>query len=187
MTQYWIWPVTEENWEIVKAKQIWATHNEKIRHKVLKGDMIIFYVTKSGCFQGIYKILNEWYITKDKVWSDETTEVKYPYQVKLEVHKLGKVEYKKLVPQLDFVVSKKGYRNYIMGSDGGPGNHGKPISEADYQRILAGMGIIRPPPEPKYKVGEILIHPKHGTVKVISISFRDGKWSYEVGKVPEEG
>jgi len=189
LTQYWIWSVSEDNWKIVKAKQIWATYSDKARHKVLNGDVIIFYVKGSGCFEGIYKIISEWNITKDKVWSDEIEEgkVKYPYQIRLEVQKLGKVEYKKLLPQLEFVGSKKGYRSYIMGSDGGPGNHGKPISEADYQRILTGMGVTYPPIEPKYKVGDILMHPKHGRVKVISMSFSDGKWSYEVQKVSEEG
>ncbi|MEM3530942.1 MAG: hypothetical protein QXD42_04005 [Nitrososphaerales archaeon] len=38
-------------------------------------------------------------------------------------------------------------------------------------------------PEPKYKVGEVLTHSKHGKVKVISASFKDGKWFYEVEKV----
>jgi len=40
-----------------------------------------------------------------------------------------------------------------------------------------------PPSEPKYKVGEALTHSKYGKVKVISASFKDGKWFYEVERV----
>jgi len=80
----WIWAVTQENWEIVKQKNIWASKiSEKIRDKVVSGDKVIFYVLGTGQFKGIFEFDGNWYDATKPVWADESDSVIYISQIHL--------------------------------------------------------------------------------------------------------
>ena len=151
--KYWLWSCTQENWEILKDKLVWATYDRKVTTIIKRGDILIFYVKGTLCFKGIFEVASDWYETKEKIWSDEIKEKrkKYPYQINLKVVQLGEANYKKLVPKLKFVEKKQYPQVYIYGTGGGPVNFRKPISESDYKLILKEMQKMPLPPKRRIK------------------------------------
>ncbi|MBX5320362.1 MAG: EVE domain-containing protein [Candidatus Bathyarchaeota archaeon] len=139
--QYWLWSATKENWEILKIKRVWATYNRSITTQIKKGDVLIFYVKGTMHFKGIFRVISDWYETKELIWSDEIKEEKkkYPYQIDLELIQLGEANYKDLIPRLKFVEKKNAPQVYIYGTGGGPVNFRKPLAESDYEIILNEM------------------------------------------------
>jgi predicted RNA-binding protein len=138
---YWLWSVTEENWEIVKSRKVWATYNKAVTSQIIKDDILIFYVKGTMQFKGIFQVTSDWYETKELIWSDEIKDErkKYLFQINLEIIQLGEVSYKDLIPKLKFVEKKYAPQVYVYGTGGGPVNFRKPLEESDYQIILTEM------------------------------------------------
>ncbi|MEM2909707.1 MAG: EVE domain-containing protein [Nitrososphaerota archaeon] len=155
MVSYWVWPVSEENWDIVKREQIWATYSKIATEKVKEGDDIVFYVVGRGIFGGIFKVTSEWHRTNELRWADERREEKklYPYEVRLQMVKLGEVDVRLLKDRLSFL-NVNYFWLRLMGTQGGPANHGRPISAEDYELIANEMTAKRPqlPPEERREV-----------------------------------
>lgn len=139
--QYWLWSTTQEHWEILKNKRVWATYGRRVTAQVKKGDICIFYVKGTQHFQGIFQVMSDWYDNKDLIWCDEVKEGRkiYPFQISLEQVQLGKANYKDLVPQLKFVEKKYASQVYIQGTGSGPANFRRPLDESDYETILMEM------------------------------------------------
>lgn len=187
--QYWIWSVTEDNWEIVKRRKIWATYNKNAQTLVKKGDVLIFYVKGTLTFKGIFRVDSEWYTTNELIWADEIRESKkkYPYQINLGLIQLGEANYKKLIPKLDFVKNKNTPQVYIYGTGGGPVNFRKPIEKSDYETILAEMRKTKMP-----KREEVVAPPTHSELiemlvklaemfgKCAEREYRAGPYRYDV-------
>lgn len=72
--QYWVWPVSVTNWNIVKNNKIWATYSESATKKVRKGHFIVFYLVGEGVFSGSFRLINDWYENRELVWPDEYQE-----------------------------------------------------------------------------------------------------------------
>ena len=86
---------------------------------------------------GWHEPVTEW---PDEAWRDPASEVS------LEVVETGFASVKKLVPELEFVERKKRVGTYLRGSAIGPGNSGKPISDADCDLIIAEMAATKERP-----------------------------------------
>ena len=144
-SENWVYAITEENWEVVKEKQIWGTGKEYRIKKLQKGDIIIFYVKKTGFFKGIFNVVSDWYESKEQIWADELRENKiiYPFQIKLETTQLGNARYNDLVPNLEFVKKKQHHTMYLQMHNTGPSNFGQPIQKNDFDLILMQMQIDR--------------------------------------------
>jgi predicted RNA-binding protein len=66
---YWIIPVSEENWLVIKEVNVYgapeATRGRHVRELVKPGDVVIFYVAKKnskrlgGKFVGAYRVVSE--------------------------------------------------------------------------------------------------------------------------------
>lgn len=136
----WIWPVTQENWQVLLANKIWAVSNELRKRRVTKGDLIIFYVKGTGSFKGIFEVASEWYDAKEPIWSDESgDEIKYPYQCKLEQVILGDVVFNEIISLLNFVKNRINPAFSLQAHTTGPANYGRPIDTDDYNTILNKM------------------------------------------------
>ncbi|MEM0202346.1 MAG: EVE domain-containing protein [Archaeoglobaceae archaeon] len=139
----WIWPVSKENWEIVKEREIWATFNKKACEMIKKGDKIIMYVRGTNEFRGIFEVVSDWYETDEIIWDEEIKEgkVKYPYQVRLKTVVLGKATFKDLKDELEFTRNREAPGVYLVlrGLQGLPANNGKPISDLDFNLIFNQM------------------------------------------------
>lgn len=143
--QCWIWSVTPENWEIVKAKNIWASKiGEKIREKIVSGDKVIFYVLGTGQFKGIFEFKGDWYDAKEPVWEDESDSVIYQSQIELTPLVFGDVNVYDIAGELSIFQNPEDKRlvNLVLkGSGGYPSNNGKPIPIEDYKKIYEIMEI----------------------------------------------
>jgi len=139
----WIWSVTPENWEIVKEKNIWASKiGEKIRDKVVSGDIVIFYVLGTGQFKGIFEFDGDWYDAPEPVWHDESDSVIYLSQVHLLPLAFGDVVVYDIASELSIFEKPEDKRlvNLVLkGAGGYPSNNGKPIPIDDYNKIYEKM------------------------------------------------
>ena len=138
MCAYWVFSVTEENWEIARKYQIWAVARRSICKKVRKGDFIILYVIGVGSFCTILEVIGGWISSDQLIWADEKEEgkLKYPYRVKTRIVQEGLADVKKILPRLSFIENKRNWGLYFKGT---PANMGKPIPESDYKIIYETM------------------------------------------------
>jgi len=148
LVNYWIIPVSEENWLVIKEVNVYgapeATRGRHVRELVKPGDVVIFYVAKKnsrtlgGKFVGAYRVASEWFREDKPLWPDEAREgrVKYPWRTRLEPVKLGLVDYGELAPRLSFVVDKKRLGTPLIGT---PGNYKRPISRGDAELIINNL------------------------------------------------
>jgi predicted RNA-binding protein len=137
----WIWPVTEENWKIVQQKNIWGSKVpvKQIQNKLLKDDMIIFYIIGTKEFRGIYRISGRWYDSTDKVWADElrSNEIIYNSRVNLEPVKLGTAKIENLKDLLIFEGKDQNLLNLTLkGIAGYPANNAKPIPSTKKNNLI---------------------------------------------------
>jgi len=167
MVNYWVWSVDEDNWKIVKKDDVWGTYSKTATEKVKLGDEIIFYVIDKGVFSGVYKIVSEWYETKELRWADEFEEKKkiYPYEVKLKPVKLGEVDVRRLKNELSFL-NVQYWMLRLRGIHGLPANNANPINEKDYNLIISEMKPIEKTPE-IIKPKEITKRPTHDEIKLM--------------------
>jgi predicted RNA-binding protein len=148
LVNYWIIPVSEENWLVIKEANLYgapeATRGRHVRELIKQGDVVIFYVAKKnskrlgGKFVGAYRVASEWFREDKPLWPDEAREgrVKYPWRTRLEPVKLGLVDYGELAPRLSFVVDKKRPGAPLIGT---PGNYKRPIPRGDAELIINNL------------------------------------------------
>jgi predicted RNA-binding protein len=148
LVNYWIIPVSEENWLVIKEVNVYgapeSTRGRHVRELVKPGDVVIFYVAKKnskrlgGKFVGAYRVASEWFREDRPLWPDEAREgrVKYPWRTRLEPVKLGLVDYGELTPRLGFVVDKKKLGAPLIGT---PGNYKRPIPRQDAELIMNSL------------------------------------------------
>jgi len=148
LVNYWIIPVSEENWLVIKEVNVYgapeAARGRHVRELVKPGDVVIFYVAKKnsrrlgGKFVGAYRVASEWFREDKPLWPDEAREgrVKYPWRTRLEPVKLGLVDYSELAPRLSFVVDKKKLGAPLIGT---PGNYKRPIPRQDAELIINSL------------------------------------------------
>jgi len=148
VTKYWIIPVSEENWHIVKSLNIYGTPEAKIGRPITQlvqpGDVLIFYVLKRGSkslggkFVGAFRVVSTWFREDKPLWPDEVREgsVKYPWRVRLEPVKLGVADFRELAPKLRFVEKKERANAYLVGT---PANLRRPIPEEDAKTIIENL------------------------------------------------
>lgn len=142
MANYWVWPVTKENWIVAEKMGIWAYKTRYPMDKVRDSDEIIFYIVKAGEFAGVYRVVGDWYENNTIVWEDEKRKGMkiYRYEVKIEKIATGRIKAKDLKDRLIFL--KDRYPLALKGSAIGPANNGKPIPKEDYEVILEMMNEV---------------------------------------------
>lgn len=137
---YWLCITNRKNWEVIKTKNIWGVsrrHKNTIK-RVKPGDRLVFYVKqerinkelKEGEIVGIFEVISNPYEDSTKLFSPPTgLHETYPLRVKIRPVKLGNVEFKALIPKLQFIKNKKRWSGHIMG------RAMREIPEADYKLI----------------------------------------------------
>jgi predicted RNA-binding protein len=140
----WIFSVTPENWLIVASRNIWGVKSDKVRKRIARGDVIVFFVkgSRPPCFMGAYEVVSDWYPSTEITWHDEQKAGKiiYPFKVDIRPIQLGTANVKNLLDKLSFIEHKDAWSTYLMGA---PANFKRPISEEDFQIIL---DELRKPP-----------------------------------------
>lgn len=134
----WIWPVSEKNWSTVKAKKVWAT---KTNVSAQKGDKIVFYVTKSKYFQGVYIIASDWGPAVTQ-WPD-TNSSELTGEVRVKEVQLGFADVDKFLQKLNAPDGDRSQYSILRGHLRGTANYGKDIPEKIYQLILDDLKKIQ--------------------------------------------
>jgi len=148
LPSYWIIPVNEENWEVIREEGVYGapeTQGRRSPQELIKqGDVVLFYVMKKGSkklggkFTGAFKVASEWFHEDKPLWPDEIREgkVKYPWRVKITPVKIGVADLKELIPELSFIENKEKPMAYLVGA---PANMRRPIPEEDAKRIIEAL------------------------------------------------
>jgi len=142
---FWIWPCSEESYQIVQRDAIWASKAalKKISARVRSGDLITFYVREHKAFSGVYKFVGAWYPAPRAVWPGEVESgrIDYPSQIRLRRMSDGRAALDPLKRRLEiFRKNTSGNAGHVLQSPSGyPGNHGRPIPESDMNIISESM------------------------------------------------
>tara|TARA_B100000686_G_scaffold40259_1_gene41628 strand:- start:591 stop:2753 length:2163 start_codon:yes stop_codon:yes gene_type:complete len=141
-SKYWIWSVTEENWDKVVQKKVWGSKAdvENIEKYVQKGDKIIFYVKGTNQFKGIMKLSSDWQDdSRNLRWTDEIQEQEVIYNsfVELKQVVLGVADIDLLENLEIFKEKPREQRGLVLKGTGGgyPANNCRPIPDRDYEEI----------------------------------------------------
>ena len=142
---YWLCITNEDNWEIIKEKQIWgvAERHKNTINKVKIGDKLLIYETqrsgkefKPPYIRGVYEVVSEVYKDTSKIFNPipKNPNEKFPYRVKLKEIKVFEppINFKDLIPKLDFITNKKKWNGHLMGKAM------REIPESDYKTLITG-------------------------------------------------
>jgi len=141
---YWLCITTEENWKVIREKNIWGVperHKNTIA-KVKPGDKLLIYVKKEKVndeikeprIVGAYEVISEPFKDSTKIFSSKGLKRKelFPYRVKIRPIKIfdKPIEFKPLIPKLKFITNKNRWTGHLMG------RAMKKIPEEDFKLIL---------------------------------------------------
>jgi len=141
---YWLCITTEENWEVIKKKNIWgvAERHKNAITKVRLGDKCLIYVMstkKNGeiippRIVAAYEVISEVFRDSARIFkSPPNKNESYPLRIKLKPIKifLKPVNFKSLIPKLRFIKNKQKWVGHIQGKAM------REIPEEDYNLILS--------------------------------------------------
>lgn len=145
MSQRWLCISTRENAEVVDKKHAWgvAKHYNKTIARVKKGDTLLIYAMQAkvgddllpSVITGEYLVMSDVYEDNSQIFQTPTFlgNECFPLRLKLKPLKLFKppIEFKPLIPKLEFITNKKMWTGHIRGAM-------RVIPEEDYQNIISG-------------------------------------------------
>jgi predicted RNA-binding protein len=126
---YWLCITTQENWEIIKEKNLWGVPE---RHKnaisrVKPGDLLLIYVKQRGVGKeiegpkvvAVYEAVSEVFRDSSRIFKSppEMGNEAFPLRVRLRPVKIFEepVDFKKLIPDLKFIENKRKWTGHLMG------------------------------------------------------------------------
>jgi predicted RNA-binding protein len=145
MTKYWLAISNHENWEILKKNNIWGVsrRNPNAIAKINIGDLILIYVSSiimdkkvisPVVITGAYESLSSVYEDTNKIFlpPNRNPEEVFPLRIKLKPISifLEPVEFKPLIPKLNFIKNKKMWNGHIRGKGI------REIPEVDFNLII---------------------------------------------------
>lgn len=142
---YWLCITNEENWQIIKRENIWgvAERHKNTISKVKKGDKCLIYVKqekigdklKESRIVGEYEVASEVFKDSKRIFKSPPGmgNESFPYRIKLKPINVFKrsVEFKPLIPKLNFIKNKKKWSGHLMGKAM------REIPEEDYKLIMS--------------------------------------------------
>lgn len=139
---YWLCITNEENWKVIKGKNIWGVperHKNTIM-KVKKGDKLLIYLkqekvsdeTKHSRVVAVYEAASEVFRDSSRIFKSPKGmgNENFPLRIKLKPVKIFDIEFKPLISKLKFITNKKKWSGHLMGKAM------REIPEDDYKLIL---------------------------------------------------
>lgn len=141
---YWLCITTEENWKVIKQKNIWGVQ-EKHRNTIAKvklGDKCLIYVMSTkkddelipSRIMAVYEVISEVFVDRSRIFKPPARDRNetFPLRIKLKPIKIFEkpVDFKSLIPELKFIKNKKKWTGHIQGKAM------REIPEEDYNLIL---------------------------------------------------
>jgi predicted RNA-binding protein len=122
--------VDEESWDIFKSSNLITINNKDTFQKISKNDRILVYVSSISKIMGLYGV-----ISKEK---EEITINDKQYSYKFDLNLLEffdkSINFKDIVPKLDFITNKKRWYTHIGGV-----KDAKRISLKDYTTLIRSL------------------------------------------------
>jgi len=108
---YWICVTNEENWEIIKTKNVWGVteRRKNTLMNVKPGDLLIFYVAPKR-IGGVFRVVSKPYIDREPIFFPvKSRDEVFEYRVRIEPALLPKepIDFKPLVKKLSFIKNKE--------------------------------------------------------------------------------
>jgi len=143
--KYWLCITNEVNWKVIREKNIWGVperHKNTIA-KVKPGDKLVIYLKqekvndeiKEPRIVAVYEVISEPFRDSTRIFSSKgmRTNETFPWRVKIKPIKIfdKPVEFKPLIPKLNFITNKKKWSGHLMGKAM------REIPEKDYELILS--------------------------------------------------
>jgi len=126
---YWLCITTGENWEVIRSRNVWGVperHRNTIA-RVKKGDRLLIYLKQERKEDGVEgpRIVAE-YEASSEVFRDYSRIFKspkgmgneiFPFRIKIAPVEIFRVpvEFKPLIPKLEFIKNKKKWTGHLMG------------------------------------------------------------------------
>lgn len=118
MSKYWLCVTTEENWNIIKDKKIWAVKEKDLKKldKVAIGDPLVFYVKQRAIedkifgpkIGGICMVDSKSFKDSTRVFTNPPAQEKFVYRVNIQpIIANAELDFKTIVPKLKFIKNKK--------------------------------------------------------------------------------
>ncbi len=126
----WIKTFKIINWPIIEKDLTFTDHLNKKNHKKFKkGDKIIFFISDTDNFGGVFEATSDWY-ESEYVWPDKSST---DLRINLKLVQLGFASFPKLFPKLEFCSDKKfeKWGQLVQNSGGRFANWTMPISDED--------------------------------------------------------
>lgn len=140
----WLCITNEENWNVVKEKNIWGVADRHLNTiaRVKKGDTVLMYLKwekigdkiKESRIAGVFEVDSDVFVDSARTFKvpkgigDEI----FPFRIKLMPVDVFKepIEFKSLTPQLKFITNKKKWGGHLMGKAM------RPIPKEDFETII---------------------------------------------------
>ncbi|MBY8983411.1 MAG: EVE domain-containing protein [Candidatus Lokiarchaeota archaeon] len=128
---YFLFIVSEKNWEIIKSNNIIGTDNKKTYKQILTNDKILVYINRISEIKALYNVLGK-YEDHEQLFVDRN----YPYRFEISEIEFfdEKIDFKELVPKLKFIKNKEKWYTHIGGSKGAT-----QISLRDYTTLIKAL------------------------------------------------
>ena len=146
--KFWLCITTEENWNVVKQKNVWGVQ-EKHRNTIAKvkpGDKCLIYVISTKKDDKIipprimaaYEVISEVFVDRSRIFKPPARDRKetFPLRIKLKPIKIFEkpIDFKSLIPKLKFITNKRKWTGHIQGKAM------REIPEEDYELFLTSEG-----------------------------------------------
>ncbi|EZQ02030.1 EVE domain-containing protein [Candidatus Acidianus copahuensis] len=136
---YWLIPIQEDMWEVIKEKGIYG-YKENLQQYIKNGDLLIIYISKyyaktyGGKIVGVVKVTSDWFYDETPVFPEEIVRNKaiFPHRVKVEVENVGVCDFRDILDKINFIEDKLQMAKYLRNA---PANLKRPIPEGDAKII----------------------------------------------------
>ena len=142
---HWLCITNEENWKIIKEKNIWgvAERHKNTISRVKPGDKLLIYVKQERRkdeiteprIVGAYEVASEIFKDAKRIFKTPRGmgSESFPYRIKLKPLKIftKPVDFKSLIPKLKFITNKRKWSGHLMGKAM------RKIPDEDYQFIIS--------------------------------------------------
>jgi predicted RNA-binding protein len=141
--KYWLCVTNQENWEVIKEKNIWGVeerHRNTIS-KVRPGDKLLIYVmgTKKDNeslpprIVAVYEAVSEMFTDYSRRFKGKL----YPLRIRLRPIAIFSkpLDFRELVPKLSFIKNKRVWAGHIRGKAM------REIPKGDFETVLEAAGV----------------------------------------------
>jgi len=132
-------PISSKEWKIIKKYNSYGVPlNHRATSRIAKGDILVFYVTKTsskvlgGNIVGVFEVTSNWEPCNENVLPKEECE-RYPVRISVKPIVIGKASLWDNRDKLTFIKRKENPSYYLKGT---PANGNRPIPQKDLETIV---------------------------------------------------